>query len=82
MTEIKRERVEYSMQSGKMKDFSFSIFNNRSKLFKQKENNIIAIEKIRVYFFNDSSYNIKRPLSMNDKNKTRFFRFFTLFLKI
>ena len=36
MTEIKRERVEYSIQSGKMKDFSFSIFNNKSKLFKQK----------------------------------------------
>jgi len=50
-TEVERKRVEYSMQFGKMKDFSFFMFNNKSKLFKQKGDDIIATKKIRVCFF-------------------------------
>ena len=51
MTKIEKKRVEYSIWSGKIKDFSFSIFNNKSKLFEQRENNTVVTKKIRVYFF-------------------------------
>jgi len=51
MTEIEKRKVEYFIWSGKIKDFSFSIFNNKSKLFEQRENNIVVTKKNKSLFF-------------------------------
>ena len=36
------------MYPGKMENFSFSIFNNQSKMFKKRRHNMIATKNMRV----------------------------------
>ena len=64
-----------------MKDFRFSMFNNKYKLFKYKGDNIITIKKMSICFLKDFSCKIKKPLSIKERNKTGSFRFLTLFSK-
>ena len=45
-----RRKIEDTMRSGKIKNFRFSIFNNESKIFEQRQNNIVAMEKESVCF--------------------------------
>ena len=49
--ETERRKIKDTMRSGKIKNFRFSIFNNKSKIFEQRQNNIVAIEKESVCFF-------------------------------
>ena len=81
-TEIEWRWVEDTMQSKKVKDFSFFLFNNKSKLFKKWENNIITTKRKESVFLKDFSCDIKSPSSTKERNKTGIFRFFALFSKM
>ena len=62
-----------------MKNFSFSMFNNKTELIKKRRNNIVAIEKMRVQFFQCFFLWYKTTKNIRE---TGIFRFLALFLKI
>jgi len=70
------------MWSRKIKDFRFPMFDDKSKLIEQRQNYIVTTKKMRIFFSNDFSWDIKSPSSTNKRNKTGIFKFFAFFSKI
>jgi len=70
------------MWSGKMKDFRFLMFNNKSKLIEQRWNYIVTTKKWEFVFSNNYFWDIKSPSTTNKRNETGIFKNFALFLKI
>jgi len=79
--EIQRRRIE-CMRSRKLKNFSLPIFDYKSKLFKKRRNNIATTKKMRIYFSNDFSCDMKSPSSTKEIRETGIFRFLNIFSQI
>jgi len=55
IAKILEKRVEETLQSRKMKDFSFPMFDNKSKLIYEQQNDIITTKKMWICFFKQFS---------------------------
>jgi len=64
-----------------MKNFKFSMFNDKSKLVKEQSDNIITTEKNSM-LSNILSCEMKSPSSTKKRNKIGILKFLVLFSKI
>jgi len=65
-----------------VKNLGFSIFNNKTKLVKKKQNDVVATIKKGFVFSKDFSCEMRSLLSTKEKNETKILRFFNIFSKI
>ena len=71
-----------TIQSRKIENLSFSVFNYKSKLFKKRWNNIITTEMIRIRLFQWFYLWYKKTIIYKKINETGIFRFLALFSKM
>ena len=69
------------MRSGKVKGFSFPMFNNQAKLVQKRRNNIVTTKKKQIDFFKRFFLRNKESTIYKRQEENRNFWIFNMFFK-